>query len=161
MKPEKQINLLAFSILAVSLFFMLPRNRAWLHDKILPYFKAVPRQLGQLDTEQRKTERYGNAYRYSTSIASTLRKRTEAGKVLLLMPSTSYFKARGLDYPVPEPAVFYYYTGIKTVWSNSSEAMGANWYAHVAGGQIQVDSVAAPTQLRDTISSFNKFPVSL
>jgi hypothetical protein len=62
---------------------------------------------------------------------------------------------------VPEPAVFYYYTGLRTIWANSPEASKANWYITAQNGGLVFDSVINQQALRDTIASFNKYKISL
>ncbi|WP_315821984.1 hypothetical protein [Paraflavitalea speifideaquila] len=81
--------------------------------------------------------------------------------MLVLMPPSNYFHKMGIKYHVPEPAVFYYYTGLKTIWANSKEAVQANWFVRVYQGEIIVDSVTDKKKLQDTIGVFQKMGVTL
>src|SRR5215213_188004 len=125
---KRKIILFFISILLVSGFFLLPVNQKWMERRVLIYWKDFQKQKTKLDIEQRKAGRYGTYYIYSRHIADFLEKRGGAEKVLVLIPPTAYFKANGVDYRVPEPAVFYYFTGIKTIWADSRDAIKANWY---------------------------------
>ncbi|HWJ90073.1 MAG TPA: hypothetical protein VNR87_03130 [Flavisolibacter sp.] len=78
----------------------------------------------------------------------------------MLLPPSAYFKNKGLNYHVPEPAVFYYYTGVKTVWVNSVDAAKADWVVSF-NGIIRIDSVQNKRMIQDTIASYKKYPVAL
>jgi hypothetical protein len=160
MKPEKQITLLAVSVIILSAFFILPVNRDWMANRILPYWKDFNYQKSRLNVEERKINRYKSSYIYSKQIADFFHSRNK-DSVLVLIPSTSYFNLHGIHYHVPEPVVFYYYTGLKTVWSTNSDAYKAKWFVCVEGKKLIFDSVTNSLQLADTIRSFNQFPPEL
>ena len=158
---KKGLLLAVASILLITLFFLMPRNSRWLQDRIIPYWKDLPAQARHLDPEHRMQARFKTHYTYSKSIKEELSKQTDLGKVLLLMPSTDYFKKKGIDFPVPEPAAFYYFTGIKTVWAHNKNAAQANWYITVKGPIIQIDSVRHQRQLETVIDSLKQYDPSL
>ena len=155
----RKFILLALSVLMVAGFFLLPQNSEWLGDRILPYWSDLQKQKNHLGLEERKVDRYGNSYTYSKFIDNFFEKKDLKKNALVLVPPTSYFAAHGLKYHVPEPAVFYYFTGLKTLWVNSPEATKANWYVRAAQGKIIIDS--ASSHLSDSIKAWLKYPVSL
>jgi hypothetical protein len=157
---DKKIFLLSVSILATSLFFVLPQNREWMAQRVLAYWNDFRKQKN-LNPEHRKIERYGTEYTYSKRIAGFFRQKGIEKNVLVLFPPTAYFKSKGIDYHVPEPAVFYYFTGLKTIWVDSRDAIKANWVVRVDSTQMVIDSVLNTAMLADTIQAFKKFPVSL
>jgi hypothetical protein len=161
MKPEKQLTLLASGILLVSLFFLLPRYQNWGAQRLIPYWMDFKKQKFQLNPEYRKKVRYESAYTISKQIADFFEKKGIKQQALLLLPPSSYFKKFGIAYHVPEPAVFYYYTGMKTVWVNSSNALKADWYVHCNNGNIVIDSVTNIHAFSDTLKNFQTFAVSL
>ncbi|HYF32947.1 MAG TPA: hypothetical protein VD993_17605 [Chitinophagaceae bacterium] len=148
------------SIGLLIMFFMFPRNREWA-GTVIGYWNSFPKQQKHLDLETRMRLRFGNNYIYSKNIADSLRNRTSHPNALILMPPSSYFSKMGLKYHVPEPAVFYYYTGIKTIWANSKHAMDARWYVRVSNGRIILDSITDKRMIQDTIREFVKLGVSL
>lgn len=160
MKLNKHTILLGAAIFVLALFFMLPRNKAWVTKTILPYWQDFRAQKQNLDIEYRKIARYRSAYTFSTQIADHFgpEQRTHA---LVLLPPSAYFKKNGIRYQVPEPVVFYYYTGLKTVWVNSHEAAKANWYVRAEKGRLFIDSVTDARSFADTIRAFKTYPVSL
>lgn len=130
-------------------------------DRVLPYWNDFQKQKSRLRLEDRKIQRYKTAYTFSKQIAQFFKRKGIQNKVLVLLPPSAYFKKNGLDYPVPEPAVFYYFTGLKTVSAQSSEAVKANWMIRADKGQLIMDSITSPAVLKDSIRVFQKFPSSL
>lgn len=154
---RRQTILFVSSIVVIICFFLLPQNDKWLNEKVLTYWNDFKRQKIQLDVEKRKIERYGPAYTYSKRIALFFEKKAATEHALVLLPSQKYFEEKGIRYDVPEPAVFYYYTGLKTTWANSQMASQANWIVRLENGNIIIDSVADKRVLVDTIAAYQKF----
>jgi len=157
----RQLLLTLAALVILIAFFLLPQNRTWFTTKILVYWSSFKKQKDKLDTEHRKTIRWGTDYTYSKKIADHFERNNSKDSVLVLLPPTNYFKAYGINYHVPEPAVFYYYTGLKTVWANSKEAVKANWYIRAKEGNIVIERPFNKQQLQDSILAFKKFGVSL
>lgn len=155
----KKLILLVVAVILITSFFMLPRNQAWSRT-ILSYWKDYQTQKRLPDRNMRMKERFGNDYIISRKIADWFAKK-EKHNVLVLIPPTSYFTRMKVPYHVPEPAVFYYYTGLKTIWANSPDAASAGWYVRVANGNLVIDSVMDRNSFRDSIAAFQKMGVTL
>lgn len=157
----KAFILLVAAVVALLIFFGLEPNKLWLNQRIMPYWDDFKEQKLNLDLEERKLARYQTDYLFAKNVTGFFEKRGVAGKVLVLMPPTEYFKANNLEIHVPEPAVFYYFTGLKTIWANSPEASKANWFISAKNGGLVFDSVANKQVLLDTIAAFNNYKISL
>jgi len=157
----KTFILLVVSIISLLIFFGLEPNKIWLNQRIMPYWEDYQEQKLNLDLEERKLSRYQTDYIFAKNVTGFFEKRGIAGKTLVLLPSSDYFSAHGLQIHVPEPAVFYYFTGLRTIWANSPEAGKANWYITARDGGLVFDSVTNQQALQDTIASFKKFKISL
>lgn len=157
----KTFILLVASVISLLIFFGLEPNKMWLDQRIMPYWEDYKEQKLNLDLEERKLARYQTDYIFAKNVTGFFEKRGSADKTLVLVPSSDYFNAHGLQIHVPEPAVFYYFTGLKTIWANSPEANKANWYITARNGGLVFDSVTNQQALRDTIASFNKYKISL
>ncbi|HEV8285177.1 MAG TPA: hypothetical protein VGQ09_12755 [Chitinophagaceae bacterium] len=158
---KKQLILFVFNILLITVFFILPQNRKWLNEKVFVYLKEFKKQKEDLDLEHRKIERWRTDYIYSKAISDSLKKKSIKAASLVLLPPTNYFKHYGVDFHVPEPAVFYYYTGVRTIWANSGKAANATWRVGVKNGKIAIDTVVNSKDLQDSITLFKKMGVSL
>jgi len=113
-----------------------------------------------MDLEKRKSERFGTSYTLSKQVANLI-KMHAADDAVVLLPPYDYFREHAIDYEVPVPAIFYYFTGIKTLWANNSNATSANWYVTVKNGKIAVDSVTNKDSLQILITAFKKYKVRL
>lgn len=158
---KRQAFLFLLSCAVLTFFFLLPRNNRWLQNKPLAYLTGFFRQATLPDTEHRKRERWGASYIHSQQIARLLTQEQDRDSLLVLMPPADYFKDRKIDYPVPEPAVFYYYTGVKTIWANSPQALRANRMVRAANGAFFIDTVLDKNRLADSLLVFRKYKISL
>lgn len=156
---KRQLLLTLTALVLLAGFFLLPGNKVW-GEKVISYWKEFQQQRKQTGEEARLVKRFGNDYTFSVSIADKMKKNGQQ-QALVLIPPTNYFTRAGLKYHVPEPAVFYYFTGIKTVWANSNEAINADWYVHVNDGKILLSKGNDKPSLRDTIAAFQKLGVTL
>jgi hypothetical protein len=155
----RRLLLFFISLVLITGFFLLPRNRQWA-GTVFSYWNDFKRQKNRLDIETRMRDRFRSHYIISKNIADSLRQRTQAD-ALVLMPPNSYFKKMGVDYYVPVPPEFYYFTGVKTIWANSRDAITAGYYVRVSNGKVIVETVTNRKALQDTINAFQKLGVSL
>jgi len=158
---KKSWLLASASLLLIILFFLMPRNGRWMRERVLDYWSEFPAQVQNLDTEHRLRTRFKTHYTYAKSITDGLARETDPRSVLLLMPPTAYFRQKGIDFAVPEPAEFYYFTGLKTIWAHHQGAAAANWYVTVKGNIIQVDTVRDQKLLLQVIDSLKQYDPSL
>ena len=157
----KAFILLVAAVISLLIFFGIEPNKLWLNQRILPYWEDYKEQKLNLDLEERKLARYQTDYLFAKNVTGFFEKRGNANKVLLLLPPSDYFVANGLQIHVPEPAVFYYMTGLKTIWANSPEAAKANCVLTAKNGGLGFDSVINKQVLQDTIAAFKKFKITL
>jgi hypothetical protein len=156
---KRQLILLVASLALLFLFFLLPMNRRW-YNTLVNYWNVFPAQKDNIDTESRLRLRFGNHYTYTKAIGDSIK--SKAGTdALVLIPPTSYLSKMGVSYHVPVPPVFYYYTGVKTVWANNPHAAEANWYVRINNGRIVVEPATDKKALQDTIAAFIKLGVQL
>jgi len=149
------------SVLLLLWFCFLPHNRQWFNQRIIGYWNDFLIQKNDLTIEHRKVKRWEESYTVSKQITNLLPEGTDSSKVLVLLPPSAYFKERKINYHVPEPAVFYYYTGLKTTWINSAEALKANWMVTADNGSLKLVPVSDQKILLDSINAFKKYPVDL
>jgi len=152
---KKQLLLTSIALASLLLLALLPRNREWLQQRIAVYYRdfAVERKHGQI--EYRKINRYGNDYVFSRLVQQVLRKGKAGQGTLVLIPGAGYFNQHGIEYNVPEPAVFYYLTGVKTVSPASVEAARADWFVAAGKSGFVIERFSTSEQRNDSIRSFN------
>ena len=152
---KKQFILTVITIAAILLFFLMPQNREWLNSRVFSYWKDFPQEFSHQGLEYRKIKRHKEAYVYSVLITKYFNQKNIRDQSLVLVPSTEWFKKRGISYEVPEPVVFYYFTGLKTVAPSSKEALNATHAVLVRNGGLHVDSLADRQAIADAIRHFN------
>ncbi len=157
---SKKIQLSIVAIIAIVIFFQLPVNKAWLDDVILVDVSLIPAQLDYMDEEYRNQARYKESYQLEMAIKGFF-DQTPSVKPLLLLPPTGYFKAKGLNFPIPEPAIFYYFTGIRSVWTNSKMIDSANWVVIPADNQMYIFPIQNRHQLDSFLTIFKPYPPTL
>jgi hypothetical protein len=157
----KAFILLVASVISLLIFFGMEPNKMWLNQRIMVYWEDYQEQKLNLDLEERKLARYQSDYEFARNVTDFFEKRGTVAKALVLLPPSDYFKANGIQVHVVEPSIFYYFTGLKTIWATSPEATKANWYITTKDGRLVFDSVTNQQVLRDTIASFNKYKTSL
>ena len=158
---KNSIVLTFASLLLLLWFFLLPKNREWFNQRIIGYWNDFTVQKDRPDIEHRKVKRWEESYTFSKQISDFFSNNHNRDSVLVLIPPSAYFRERNIDYHVPEPAVFYYYTGLKTTWINSAEALKVNWMVTGNNGSLKLVPVSDKKVLSDSINAFKKYPVSL
>ena len=158
----KNSVVLTFASLLLLLWFLfLPKNHEWFNQRIIGYWNDFRVQKDNLGIEHRKVKRWGSDFTISKQISVFFSKTHNRDNILVLIPPSAYFAERDINYHVPEPAVFFYYTGIKTTWINSQEALEANWMVTANHGVLNFIQVKNEKMVSDSIAAFKKYPVSL
>lgn len=161
-KPHAKELLLSFIGIGLIIgFFTLPPYHEWMNDRIIAYYHDFTWQKNKMGITQRMTDRFEGDYTHSKEIAFFFEKKKNKQNALVLLPPTDYFDQHGIEYHVPEPIVFYYFTGLKTLWPNSTNATAANWYVRVSNGKIVVDSISNRKSFADTLTALKKFNIGL
>jgi hypothetical protein len=86
-------------------------------------------------------------------------KKNIVNPVILFEPN-SYYRDSLHIYPnvrAPEPAVFYYYTGLVGVWTNSPNVSNANFLVRVTKKGVALDAIRTPQQLQQILANYKKF----
>ena len=121
--PYKQINLFLLPVLVIVLFFCIPFYNNWLYAKVLNNNFIL--EVSNRSEEARNIRRFGYSYTVFEDVAKALE---DCRDVTLLLPPDEYVTMNNVtDLVIPEPAVFYYFTGLRAVTANSPNAGMANW----------------------------------
>ncbi len=150
-------------LLFLGIFFILlvvALNKDWF-ARVCSYWDDFLEQQNEPGTEARKIARYGNAYTISLSIEQYLEKNGEKDKAIVLVPPAAYFTAHQINYPVPEPAVFYYYTSLKTVRTNTKDPSVINWVVLVENGSLVLKKIETAAQRAAILASLSQFKNTL
>jgi hypothetical protein len=134
----------------------------WFNGKPRQYwFDFLKEKNDTADEVAIKKARYGIAYTISMKVKEVVEKKKMPHAVILFEPNSYYRDSLHVYNAVraPEPAVFYYYTGLEGVWTNSPDVNNANFivrYSKTKG--VILDEIRSPQQLQQILASFKKYP---
>ena len=77
--------------------------------------------------------------------------------VILFEPNSYYQDSLHMDLHLPEPVVFYYYTGLRSVWTNSPAVGKATYLARIRKGEVRMEHITTPGQLQSILKRYQAF----
>lgn len=152
---KKVIALVAGIIL---LYIAKVNNDEFLTGRIENYWNDYKEQRTELDPETRLQMRHGGYYAYTKHVAELAKRANIGSEDLILMPTTAYLAASGIDYRVPEPSVIYYFTGLKTLANYNSMAVMPKWYCRYANRAFYLDRIESKQQLDSILAILKPYP---
>lgn len=156
------LTLVAF----VAIFIILNAGyyKEWFQNKPAQYWSDFLKEKDDtLDQAGILKERYGIVYTICMRVKEVAAQKKVAHPVILFEPN-SFYKDSLHIYPnihAPEPAVFYYYTGLEGVWMNSPDVRKANFLLRMSKKGIKLDQISTPQQLQQILDYYKKYPPTL
>lgn len=129
-EASKQLVLTLTSTLVIVVFFNIGFHSEWLQTKVIAPLKLIDGQLLNMEPEVRLEHKLQNSYAIAKATGDYMRSVGQDKTAIVLLPPQAYLKEQGADFHVPEPVVFYYYSGLRSKWINSP---GADSATHVLG----------------------------
>jgi hypothetical protein len=160
----KGLLLTLVSFAAIFIILNAGYYKEWFQSKPTQYWSDFLKEKDDtLDRIGILKQRYGIMYTVSLRIKEVVEKKKRAHPVILFEPN-SFYKDSLHIYPnihAPEPAVFYYYTGLEGVWINSPDVGKANFLVRISKKGIQLDEINTPEQLQRILTFYKKYPPTL
>lgn len=155
----KVLLLTVISITTILIILNLGYYRKWFIEQPLFYWGDFVRQSqSSASLESIRQARYGMPYAVSMQVKAAVEKKRLGDAVLLLEPNTYYRDSLHISLHLPEPAVFYYYTGLRAVWMNSPEMEKANYLVRVEKETVILEPIGSQEQLRMIRARYQQFP---
>ena len=156
----KSFLLTVVSFFLVILVLNAGYYREWFQAKPLTYWNEFMKEKDDTsDAVGIMKVRYGISYTISMKIKEVMQAKHVAHPVILFEPN-SYYRDSLHIYPnihAPEPALFYYYTGLEGVWTNSPDVARANYLVRISKKGVTLDAIKTPQQLQQILANFKKF----
>jgi hypothetical protein len=132
----------------------------WFNEKPRQYwFDFLKERDNPRDEVAIKKVRYGISYTISMKVKEVVEKKKMSHAVILFEPNSYYRDSLKNAIRMPEPAVFYYYTGLEGVWTNSPDVNKANFIVRYSKAKgVTLDEIRSPQQLQQILAGFRKFP---
>lgn len=153
------LSVLALGVILLVLNFGYYQE--WFRVKPLQYWSDFLKEKDDTAGENTiRTRRYGISYTISMRVLDAIRKKKMTNAVILFEPN-SYYRDSLHIYPnvhAPEPALFYYYTGLEGVWTNSPNVGRANFLLRISRKGAALDTIRSPQQLQEILARYKKYP---
>ena|ERR1700761_8472036 len=160
----KSFLLTAVAFAAIFITINAGFYKDWFQSRPVAYWNDFQKEKEDtLDRIGILKTRYGVTYTIALRIKELMEKKKVAHPVILFEPN-SYYKDSLHIYPnihSPEPAVFYYYTGLEAVWTNSPDVNKANFLVRMTKNGLQLDEIHTPEQLQRVLNFYKKYPPTL
>ena len=146
------------SFLLIILVLNAGYYKVWFVEKPVQYWTDFMNQKEDTASlESIMTTRFGLNYTICEKIKEYMTKKNITNPVILFEPNSYYRDSLHIQVRVPEPAVFYYYTGLKGVWTNSAEVNKANFLVRISKKGVNLDQIRTPEQLQLILARYQKF----
>jgi hypothetical protein len=152
----KQIALTVVSIFYIVIFFKIPTNNEWVHDRVLNFLESIHDDLDKMGIEERRIARWGATYTDARTIRDFLDS-IHIKKPLLLIPPKDYVDVYFKGSIIPEPLVFYYFSGLKTAFPTSKNVYSANCAIVVDNGAFGLRELTSKASI-DSVLFMYKHP---
>jgi hypothetical protein len=156
----KSFTLTVISILLILLTINVGYYYDWVRARPVSYWSDFLKEKDDtLDIDGIRKSRYGFSYTLSTKIKEVMAKRGVSHPVILFEPN-SYYRDSLHIYPnikAPEPAVFYYYTGMEGLWINSPDTARINFLVRVTKKGVTLEAIRTPQQREAILTYYRKF----
>lgn len=158
----KRLLLTAVSSSIILTLLAFGHYRKWFLDKPLDYWSAFCIEVRRpASLEEIRRLRYGKPYILSMKIQAAAKAGQLHDPVFLFEPNSFYHDSLHIDLRMPEPAVFYYYTGLQGVWMNSPTVQKANYLVVIRKGDVTIEPIQRPQQLQAILTRYRSFTPSL
>lgn len=156
----KSFILTVCSFLLILLVLNAGYYQKWFQEKPIKYWSDFLKEKDDtLDAVGIMKDRYGVTYVISMRVKEVLEQKHLTHPVILFEPN-SYYRDSLHIYPnihAPEPALFYYYTGLEGVWINSPDAGRATFLVRISKKGVSLDPIKTPQQLQQILAFYKKF----
>ena len=150
--------LTVLSFVTIILILNAGYYKVWFVEKPMQYWTDFLKEKDDTaGIEGIMTGRFGLNYTICAKVKEYMTKKKIVNPVILFEPNSYYRDSLHIQVRVPEPAVFYYYTGLKGVWTTSAEVNKANYLVRISKKGVNLDQIRTPEQLQQILARYQKF----
>jgi hypothetical protein len=126
------------SVVIIVFFLNFGYYKQWFDTRVVRGVSDFSEQLSYMDPQERRIIRLGTSYIISSNIAKSIQDRHMDTNALILMPPLEYMRKMKFNFTPPEPAVFYYYTGMHSIEATRKDAEKANFAIVFLNNDLQL-----------------------
>jgi hypothetical protein len=149
------------AIIAFLVFKNIGNNKDWFM-KVGGYWDAfLDQKDGDLSIEEIKRERLGGPYIVSKMVEQYFRENKIKDPVVLMEPNDYLLEQNIVPFKMPEPIIFYNYTGLKVVWMNSRNVADATHFVSIQRSGLKIVPVESKEHLQQILNQFKNYTPSI
>ena len=155
----RTILLTVVSFLLIVVTINIGYYPTWFKSRPVQYWNDFSKEKDEMDPDSIMKTRFGISYLISEKVKEAIVKKGIAHPVILFEPN-GYYRDSLHIYPkvsAPEPAVFYYYTGLEGVWINSPDVEKANLVVRVTKKGVTLEAIHNQQELQQLLAFYRKF----
>lgn len=157
-----KIKLTLLSVVVIVVFFNLPFYKTWVKTRLFSEENNIATQFSQMSREERMINRFGNSYKVLKDLTANFHRLQTAEPVLLLPPQGFVNDKKVENLLIPEPAIFYYFTGYKAVWYDSPDVYRATLALEFASDdRIFLKRIKSPQELNQLLLQYRQYKLDL
>ncbi len=154
-KPLSKASLTVISLLFFVAFVGIGANKTMIF-KILVHNISFALKVSEYDDEKLNAHTLGIPYQISKFVENYFKNNPYENPVVLFEPNGYYIKNNS-QVRVPEPVTFYYYTGIKGMWTSSNKIREATHYVIFYNGQMTITRFKSEQQKQEFLNHYAKY----
>lgn len=154
-----KVWLTTLSIILITIICNTGRNKEWFYGRTLKNWKTSIVKAGD-DIDELKSHYWGKPYAMSMIVKKNFDTSDIDSPVILFEPN-DFYKSNKINFSVPEPITFYYFTGLRSVWVNSKNVYDATHFVTVNKEQMLMQAAPDSIAIKNFLNYYKDYKPSL
>lgn len=150
----RQLLLTGAALFTLIFLAHLERYSAW-SDRLFEMQEDYEAMKDSLSVEHRMSF-YGSSYEVCKVIKKQINAK-DAKTAVIVFPPREYFTKNNITFVPPEPAVFYFFTGLKSVWMSNPDAPKATHWVEVSNSEVRITPIRKPADFYTLSAPYKKY----
>jgi|GEM_PF-1626961 len=156
----KRILLTVASVLSILVLMNLKYTKEFFKQRVVAYWGFFSEEKNlDVSLKDRKLQRYGAPYNVCMIVKDYLEKNNIKDPIILFEPNDYLLET--IKFKMPEPIIIYYYTGLKSLWTNSSDVKTATYMVYLKPDGVNIQPIQSQEQLQTILNKYKKYTPSL
>ena len=154
----KQALLTVVALLGIVIFYHYDIYEYWYQERAKRNFNLMLEEYGEdLSEEELKQQGWGPAYSVATAVAKYFEENKIKNPTVLLEPNEYVNKTAG--FKLPEPVVFYYFTGgkVKAVWASNKGVAAAQYILYIKPQGLSIQPIRNKEELNSILNTYKPY----
>lgn len=141
------------------LFFNIDVYKTFLDNRLVAFKDEISEDFEHMSYEDRKMARFGATYVYTQQVKKYFDSLKPKNLQILLAPN-DYLEANNFQAMMPEPIVYYYYTGLRTVYPNAKDVYKSTYAFTMGGDHLLLKMLKNKEDIDNVLMSYKVKPAT-